>query len=295
MTDEPAILAAIAAQPAEDTPRLAYADWLDEHGDAAARVRAEFIRVQCETYKLDRLPSADIQKHVALYRRQHDILTDHRRELLGSLADDVTQFERVFDRGFLSELTIEADVFLRHAATIAGYKPLPKVTVVGLGWRLDEMADESHHAEWVAVCRIQSPRQHAPVRLTPNEVWSIFVECWPWDRLGELDLEACAIGDDGLNRLASAGTANLPVLEELDVSGNEISDEGVRLLVESPLWPRLRRLVLGGNPITDVGAETLAAAAATSRLENLNLRYTGIGLDGVRVLSRAYGGRADVF
>src|SRR4051812_26377180 len=40
----PALEAAIVAQPDEDTPRLAYADWLDEHADPD---RAEFIRVQC--------------------------------------------------------------------------------------------------------------------------------------------------------------------------------------------------------------------------------------------------------
>jgi uncharacterized protein (TIGR02996 family) len=44
MTDEPALLAAIAARPDDDTPRLVYADWLDDHGDAN---RAEFIRLQC--------------------------------------------------------------------------------------------------------------------------------------------------------------------------------------------------------------------------------------------------------
>ena len=40
---EPALEAAIVAHADEDTPRLAYADWLDEHGDPD---RAAFIRVQ---------------------------------------------------------------------------------------------------------------------------------------------------------------------------------------------------------------------------------------------------------
>ena len=44
MSDEPALLAAILAHPDEDTPRLVYADWLDENGRAE---RAEFIRIQC--------------------------------------------------------------------------------------------------------------------------------------------------------------------------------------------------------------------------------------------------------
>jgi len=47
MTDGDALLRAIIAQPDEDTPRLMYADWLDEQGEAQ---RAEFIRVQVALY-----------------------------------------------------------------------------------------------------------------------------------------------------------------------------------------------------------------------------------------------------
>lgn len=43
MSDESALLAAIAANPDDDTARLAYADWLDENDRAE---QAEFIRVQ---------------------------------------------------------------------------------------------------------------------------------------------------------------------------------------------------------------------------------------------------------
>jgi uncharacterized protein (TIGR02996 family) len=45
MTDADALFAAILADPADDAPRLVYADWLEEHGQPE---RAEFIRVQCE-------------------------------------------------------------------------------------------------------------------------------------------------------------------------------------------------------------------------------------------------------
>jgi uncharacterized protein (TIGR02996 family) len=40
--EEEAFLRAIAAAPADDAPRLVYADWLDEHGDP----RAEFLRAE---------------------------------------------------------------------------------------------------------------------------------------------------------------------------------------------------------------------------------------------------------
>ena len=43
MTDRDAFIAAIAANPQEDAPRLAFADWIEEQGDAT---RAGFIRAR---------------------------------------------------------------------------------------------------------------------------------------------------------------------------------------------------------------------------------------------------------
>ncbi len=53
MITHPGFLAAIIANPADDTPRLIYADWLDDQGEAD---RAEFIRCQVE---LASLPAFD--------------------------------------------------------------------------------------------------------------------------------------------------------------------------------------------------------------------------------------------
>lgn len=50
---ERALYAAIVAHPDEDTVRLEYADWLQEHGDEN---RAEFIRVQCELARMPPKP-----------------------------------------------------------------------------------------------------------------------------------------------------------------------------------------------------------------------------------------------
>lgn len=43
--EEQPFLDAIIAEPADDRPRLVFADWLEEQGQSD---RAEFIRVQCE-------------------------------------------------------------------------------------------------------------------------------------------------------------------------------------------------------------------------------------------------------
>jgi uncharacterized protein (TIGR02996 family) len=49
VTPDVAFLRAIIESPDDDTPRLIYADWLEEHDQPE---RAEFIRVQCELAKL---------------------------------------------------------------------------------------------------------------------------------------------------------------------------------------------------------------------------------------------------
>ena len=45
MTDLPALLAAVLAAPADDTPRLVFADWLDDHAGEDGERQAAFIRV----------------------------------------------------------------------------------------------------------------------------------------------------------------------------------------------------------------------------------------------------------
>ena len=50
---EHAFLQDILEHPDDDAPRLIYADWLEEHGKEADRLRAEFIRVQVELDRLD--------------------------------------------------------------------------------------------------------------------------------------------------------------------------------------------------------------------------------------------------
>lgn len=54
MDTREALLAAVNAAPPDDTPRLVYADWLDENARTGAeRDRAEFIRLQVRTSRLE--------------------------------------------------------------------------------------------------------------------------------------------------------------------------------------------------------------------------------------------------
>ena len=61
------LYAAICANPRDDLPKLVFADWLDEHGDAVDRAHAELIRIQCEWVANARVYERALQP----YRLEH--------------------------------------------------------------------------------------------------------------------------------------------------------------------------------------------------------------------------------
>lgn len=130
MTDEAALLASILADPADDTVRLAYADWLDENDQPA---RAEFICVQVG---LARLPgccpicnSETGHRKDCLYGDRGDTLRRRERELWANRSSigfpDSLPFVSCLEgyyrgdrpcgyvsRGFVSHVTCTAAAFL---------------------------------------------------------------------------------------------------------------------------------------------------------------------------------------
>jgi uncharacterized protein (TIGR02996 family) len=100
MSEREAFIEAIAAHPDEDTPRLAFADWLQENGDdsgpagragsspgagpGSAEARAEFIRIQCELAR-PVAPGGDPGRWPKLYDRCAALFTTHWRNWFGPL------------------------------------------------------------------------------------------------------------------------------------------------------------------------------------------------------------------
>lgn len=146
MNDELLLMRAICEHPAEDTPRLMYADAIQE----ARPDRAEFIRVQCELARLVAAGTADPKRGVrAVYAdgtidyttppdfarwkkldarerelREVRIPTPdaHRPELVAEWAwaprcVDAMRMEEPpqWERGFIGLLTCTADDFLKYA------------------------------------------------------------------------------------------------------------------------------------------------------------------------------------
>src|SRR5437773_2457581 len=100
MTRDEAFLLDILESPDDDTPRLVYADWLDEQGDPA---RAEFIRLQIETAK----PSCDARRRLAGHERQRQLLREHELRWTAPL-HGIVQRAR-FVRGFVEQVFVLVD------------------------------------------------------------------------------------------------------------------------------------------------------------------------------------------
>src|SRR5262245_14756362 len=89
----PTLYQAVLDAPDDDAPRLAYADWLDDHGDPD---RAQFIRLQC---RLARLSTSNANYH-RLWTEASQLATRGRRRWLFGRKEDGRWINWHFLRGF---------------------------------------------------------------------------------------------------------------------------------------------------------------------------------------------------
>src|SRR5262249_20802400 len=106
-------LRAILENPDDDTPRLVYADWLEERDDP----RGEFIRVQCRLARM----SGEDPLRPDLEARERDLLASHGEGWVGPLRPWVTGW--TFRRGFLERVRVTVPVYLEHADVLLRLAP----------------------------------------------------------------------------------------------------------------------------------------------------------------------------
>ncbi|MBN9119452.1 MAG: TIGR02996 domain-containing protein [Planctomycetes bacterium] len=145
-----ALLSGCRAAPADDTPRLVLADWLDENADSAglpaddARARAALIRVQVELAR----PTCDIGRLAQLRGEEARLLAANAARWLGTLARRLWDTRRRPAFGF--------------AAHLAAARPTPDFDPLATnsGWRFHrglltvelypEELDDAEFAAWFA-------------------------------------------------------------------------------------------------------------------------------------------------
>jgi uncharacterized protein (TIGR02996 family) len=145
MSDGVALRRAVLAEPDEDLPRLAFADWLDENGRSA---RAELIRAQIEAARAE--PFSPAQRTAAavggklLAAHQTEWWGEFRTAVQASLGDDeavhvsealapplpgVVRVQVQFERGFIGHVSLQSAVFVRVADAIFASEPVQSLRV----------------------------------------------------------------------------------------------------------------------------------------------------------------------
>ena len=130
MTDREMLLAAICANPDEDTPRLAFADWLQEQGGKENILRADYIRGAIRLAR-EELFSPAWQKAKKEWDKVNTKV--HQRQVqhwVAHLKGRVVAFE--FDRGFVGHITVHSKRFVAEAEQFFAQDPIRSVKFVTL-------------------------------------------------------------------------------------------------------------------------------------------------------------------
>jgi uncharacterized protein (TIGR02996 family) len=114
----------ICEHPDDDTPRLVYADWLEEQGDPVGAARAEFIHLQIELARKTPEPSRRREQSF----RVRELLDQHRENWLEPLARFQLR-DAHFVRGFVEKATLMAADLEQHAANLFQTVPLRRLWV----------------------------------------------------------------------------------------------------------------------------------------------------------------------
>lgn len=263
-----AFLQAIRDDPADDTPRLVFADWLEEQNEGD---RAELIRIQCELTRGTR----DRGRSVELLRRLRELVIQYRTTWLGLLA--VHAPDSVFERGFVEQVHIRAEPLLQHADLVFAQHPITRLRT----WRAwDSMAN-------LATCRHVAGLTHLDLHEDPvtDTGATYLASSTHLERLRHLDLTRTALRVDGLRALVSS--AGLAGLETLLVGYNALGDAGVEVLTACLNLPRLTRLDLSANEITDRGGEWLARTRSLQSLRSLRLSSNRLRSATIEQLARS--------
>ncbi|HSQ57299.1 MAG TPA: TIGR02996 domain-containing protein [Gemmata sp.] len=287
-TEADAFLQRIRAYPDDDSPRLIFADWLEEQEERipAAAARARFIRVQIALARIEEEIAADpFRPNPGRGEREETrlALQAEDRALRDSHGDEWTApFRRfaqgpVFHRGFVEEVKVSARDFLRHADELFGAGPIRCIDLLDIGGNLAAVLQNSY------LSRLNELKIHASYQ---GEVLAqAITRAQNLSGLKSLELSRNRFEDDAILQLSSSPI--LANLEELDLKENEFGETGARALAASPHLGCLRKLELKGNRLGPGGAEAIAGSERLAELRSLGLARNEIGNARLRSANRA--------
>jgi uncharacterized protein (TIGR02996 family) len=309
LAERDALYQAILANPDDDAPRLVYADWLEEHGDALPQGReaalgyAQFIRAQVRLAKAPPYDPRWVQAWGAELQYRHRKAGGRWHKLFAPrLPRGVTWWHEPFDRGFPASVRVRAAAaFAKHAETLFALGPVQSLYVWADFSELSELAPLADSPHLRRLRRLEfsfselSAADIGRLQASPHA-----------DGLRELEFEYHGITTEGMRALFRPPL--ITQIESLRIYACEqIPSTGWKKVGELPGPHRLRKLVLAetagvpaglfrlplfhglvelhlqGCPFTPV--RDLLRSPGLPVLESLTLTNTAPGLDGVRALA----------
>jgi len=283
----------IVANIDEDTPRLAFADWHEEHDQPE---RAEFIRVQVQRARLPVWDAAQVRLRI----REQELLNRYGERWLAELPVIEGARWEGFRRGVVAEVSFASFEAMRKSARAC--RAVAPVEAVTVRWprrregrqtvepiaelrELTLTGNPDYDAfDWVA----ESPQLSTLRTLTVRSLWgdslARLVASPHLTNLKSLRLPANNLGNPGLRAVSQAAT--LTALEELDFSSQArheryINDNdlvvraaGMRALMNWPGMASVRTLNLNGNDMSRDGLRALLRSQHAAGIKVLSLRDT---------------------
>ena len=278
MSERAAFISAILTTPNDDTPRLVFADWLEENG---APERAEFVRVQIEAAKLpgNKRDKSTPAKRAAVLLKKHE---KKWREAVG------VPRSGSYSRGFLTDLRFSNRDFPTRVAALLNHEP-------ATDFRLDlhnSMDDTGVDAtpEWVDALA-KNPHLRAVTRIDSQT--GGFGEHFPrlfksphFLHLHHISVFEDVIGAAGVKAIASSPSPF--VLTDLDLNSGlnwEDMDEtpdviaAIKCLATAPRFSTLAHLGLPFNSLGDKSIKELLKSKTLPRGMRLGLAENNYDTD----------------
>jgi uncharacterized protein (TIGR02996 family) len=325
MSIETVFLHDVLDHPDDDSPRLVYADWLEDNGQPE---RAELIRVQCE---LARVPEWASGRHL-LKAREQELWREHNREWSAHLPRWARTGSREFRRGFVARVEVSAGRFFKEGEELFELTPLEEVCLSDIEGHRGQLAECPALARLSALDLSPTPlrgpeavdlvassqldnlttlklrgaaRRNALVlypldgpaaslpRLRALHVWSTVILPDEVRRLrcdeGQTSITKFELhSDTGLSAEVVQALVDLPQLinlRELCLATNLIRYDGLRALARSPHLANLTVLDLSFNWFGGQGPEPLTTSPLLTQLSTLRLRKCDVGTAGARAFA----------
>jgi uncharacterized protein (TIGR02996 family) len=228
--DGEALLRAVCENPADDTPRLVYADWLQENGQPE---RAEYIRFECE-FPDWTLSHPRARELVTRSRVFDPFMAQWEAELpqLGGV-----QWSTLFSRGFIHIVTLRSTkTFVECADVVFGACPVDSLQVRQVTDRTVSRLLGSRYLTRLRQIVISGRYGlHTVRRIAASPSFAGLDSLCLWS--------GCT--DEGAEALAAS--TNLGKLRCLSFCGHTLTDRGATAIAESAALKGVTALVLHGT------------------------------------------------